>query len=107
MSEKTVKVVSLEKDKSFPILREHTEVLHLGHVYLEPGSDCSLHSTSDFEEILIILDGEGVIEAGGGQVSRIEKNNVVYVPPHTPHNVIAKGNSLRYIYIVAPCHEKG
>jgi len=72
MSEKTVKVVSLEKDKSFPILREHTEVLHLGHVYLEPGSDCSLHSTSDFEEILIILDGEGVIEAGG-QVSRIEK----------------------------------
>ena len=73
MSEKTVKVVSLEKDKSFPILREHTEVLHLGHVYLEPGSDCSLHSTSDFEEILIILDGEGVIEARGGRLAELKK----------------------------------
>jgi len=73
MSEKTVKVVSLEKDKSFPILREHTEVLHAGHVYLKPGSDCGLHSTSDFEEILIILDGEGVIEAGGGRLAELKK----------------------------------
>jgi len=103
MNEKTVKVVNIEEDKSFPILRECTKILHVGHVYLESGSDCGLHSTLNFEEVLIILEGEGVIKVEG-QERKIKKNSIVYVPPHTSHNVIARDNSLRYIYIVASCH---
>ena len=77
-----------------------------GCVALEAGQECGEHSTEDYEEALVILEGEGVARIEGHGELPIRGGNLVYIPPHTRHNVVNTGSGLlRYIYIVAPAVE--
>ena len=99
------RIIKINQQKNHSILREHTKVLNSGYVYLESGKECGLHSTKHYEEMLIILEGEGtIIFENDTQV--VKENNVVYIPPYTSHNVIAGNKPLKYIYIVAPVYNE-
>jgi len=74
-----------------------------GFVNLDPGQDIGEHSTESKEEALVILNGRGEISCKGEPAFTVEAGNLVYIPPHTAHNVKNTGNeTLRYVYIVAP-----
>jgi quercetin dioxygenase-like cupin family protein len=73
-----------------------------GMVTLEPCQEVGQHSTEDYEEIIIILEGEGELESEGIGRMKIARGQVAYNPPDTRHNVINTGDGpLRYIYIVS------
>ena len=58
--------------------------------------------THSVDELLIVLDGQGVYEGEGGS-HRIGPMSAVYVPKDTPHKVKGVGNiPLKLIVIKAP-----
>jgi quercetin dioxygenase-like cupin family protein len=68
---------------------------------LAPGQDIGSHTTGDHEEMIVILEGEGELEAAGMGRQKIASGQVAYNPPQTSHNVFNTGtDNLRYIYIV-------
>ena len=92
------------QDSYFKILNETQAVtMRSGLVKLKINENVGEHTTSDYEEMLIILNGKGIVEINGIEPGlEIEKGKVVYIPPHTRHNVFNKGDlELRYIYVVA------
>ena len=74
-----------------------------GFVALKIGESVGSHNTGEHEELIVVLDGVGEVEAEGIQEGRIGKGNVVYIPPNTQHNVFNRRSELlRYVYIVSP-----
>ena len=54
----------------------------------------------------MVLDGQGAARLGDGMTLEIRGGQVVYIPPHTTHNIVNTGSkALRYIYVVAPILE--
>jgi mannose-6-phosphate isomerase-like protein (cupin superfamily) len=92
-----------EKTKHFEILKPpNSVVMRSGYVVLKPSEEVGIHTTGEHEEVLVILDGIGEIEAEGIVRQRITKDCIVYIPPHTQHNVFNVGKQpLCYIYIVS------
>jgi quercetin dioxygenase-like cupin family protein len=88
--------------KHFGVLNNSQSLkLHSGMVCLTPGQDVGSHSTEDYEELLVILEGRGELEAEGLGRKQIASGQVAYNPPNTIHNVFNTGtDNLRYIYIV-------
>lgn len=77
-----------------------------GRQAIAPGAECGEHSTDSHEEVLVVLDGQGVARLGTGQELGIRGGQVAYIPPHATHNIINTGTGmLRYIYVVAPVVE--
>jgi oxalate decarboxylase/phosphoglucose isomerase-like protein (cupin superfamily) len=73
-----------------------------GYVVLLPEKSVGRHSTESFEEMIIVLDGEGEMLLGDGYVLQIKQFTVAYCPPDTEHDVRNTGNKpLRYVYVVA------
>ncbi|MCK4857327.1 MAG: cupin domain-containing protein [candidate division Zixibacteria bacterium] len=103
MREPMVIDLPLEKPDYFEILSKANAVrMRSGLVTLQPGEDCGLHSTEDYEEMIVILEGQGEIETEGIGRRRIAKGQVAYNPPETEHNVHNTGTEqLRYIYVVS------
>jgi quercetin dioxygenase-like cupin family protein len=76
--------------------------LHSGLVTLQPGENCGWHSTEHYEEMIIVLEGEGHLESEGIGRRPLRKGQYGYNGPHTRHCVFNTGDQLmRYIYIVA------
>jgi len=74
-----------------------------GRVILESGKDCGQHTTAEYEELLVFLSGEGVLELGDGRRLDVGEGVVAYIRPQTIHNVINTGQRpLSYIYCVVP-----
>jgi len=73
-----------------------------GLVTLAPKKSVGKHNTENYEELVIILDGQAEIQIIGGEKFQLAKGFAAYVPPHTEHDVLNIGNcTLRYIYVVA------
>jgi quercetin dioxygenase-like cupin family protein len=73
-----------------------------GLVSLKPGKTVGTHSTKQYEELIIILEGKGKVEVNGHKPFIVQSGVAVYNPPNTEHNVINTGRKiLRYIYVVA------
>lgn len=90
-------------DKVTTILDSTKSVqMRSGFVTLQPGESVGSHNTGQHEELLVILEGKGEIEAQDLGRKTIEKGMVVYVPPNNQHDVYCVGTGpLQYIYIVA------
>lgn len=100
-------VCELENNGEYqPILngKPQTCGMRSGRVYLEANQACGQHSTNAHEEILIFLSGLGEALIGEDDKShQVGKGKVLYIPPHTPHDIRNSGNKpLVYIYCVAP-----
>jgi len=73
-----------------------------GFVVLLPSQSVGKHSTDAFEEMVVVLEGEGEMLFGDGSVLRLDQHVVIYCPPDTEHDVRnTGGRPLRYIYMVA------
>jgi len=100
-----VKLINLDKKitRHLPILTglPKNHCLQSGLVVLRPKTSCGKHSTENYEELLIVLEGKGKVEIKGQRSVLIKPNVAVYHPPHTEHNVVNTGKELlKYIYIV-------
>lgn len=98
-------VLSLPNDKikHFPILNS-TQSLRMKSalITLQPGENVGSHNTGKHEELLVILDGIGEVQAEGLGRQKIVKESVVYITAGNEHNVTNVGSApLRYIYIVS------
>ena len=79
-----------------------TMTMRSGLVVLGPGQSVGTHNTEDYEEVLVVLSGEGDMVITGGPTLHLKAGAVAYCPPRTEHNVTAiRPSPLRYIYIVA------
>ena len=87
-----------------PLLAAETAYrLKAGAVSLAAGDDCGVHSTEEYEEIIIVLEGEGEARVAGQPPAPLAAGSYAYVPPHTTHCIYNTGvTPLRYIYVVAP-----
>ena len=93
----------LEGTEYFRILDENrAEKMRSGLVTLKPGEEVGAHSTEDYEELIVVLDGAGEVETEGVPRRKLNRGQAAYNPPHTRHNVHNTGTELmRYIYIVS------
>jgi len=79
-----------------------TSTMRSGLVTLAPKKSVGKHSTENYEELVIILDGQAEMRITGGEILRLAKGFAAYCPPRTEHDVLNIGNeTLRYIYVVA------
>ena len=93
-----------KKVNHLPILSGPPETvsLHSGLVSLSNGKSVGKHSTKNYEELIVFLEGRGQVQITGQKPFEINSGVAVYIPSETEHNVVNTGNSpLRYIYIVA------
>ncbi|MBS4016205.1 MAG: cupin domain-containing protein [Candidatus Latescibacteria bacterium] len=100
------KVINLNKTKGkhFSILAGSPQSVTMcsGLVSLKPGDSVGEHSTKDYEELIIILEGNGIVKVKGQKLIKAKPGIAVYNPPQTEHNVINTSKKpLRYIYVVA------
>ena len=79
-----------------------TVTMRSGFVVLAPGQSVGKHSTDEYEEAVVVLEGEGVMVGSQGDTLSLTTWSVAYCPPRTEHNVTNTGNGpLRYVYLVA------
>ena len=99
-------VVKLEGSEKYQRLLPGAPVtcgMKSGHVCLKPGESVGQHSTDSREEAIVILEGCAQIIAGGAVSATASAGQLVYIPPHTDHDLRNSGNGiLRYVYVVAP-----
>jgi quercetin dioxygenase-like cupin family protein len=88
--------------KKFPVLDSgNSYSLHSGLVTLNKDENIGEHTTGSHEELIIVLEGEGEIEAEDAGRKKIIKGDAAYNPPETKHNVYNfNEHPLKYIYIV-------
>lgn len=97
-------------DAYLPLLQgpPTTRGMRSGRVDLGPGDQIGRHDTGDHEEVLVVIEGCGVAELAGRDPVRIQAGQVLYVPPHTAHNIHNLScPRLRYVYVVAPVPADG
>ena len=69
---------------------------------LAPKQSVGKHSTGQHEELLVVLEGQGVMTFKDGSKLDVQANHALYCPPETEHNVTNTGSGvLRYVYVVA------
>jgi quercetin dioxygenase-like cupin family protein len=104
------RVISLDAGASnyLPLLEGPPDSITMrsGVVTLAPGSAVGVHSTKAFEELVIVLEGQGELLITGQEPLAIGQGRVAYCPPQTEHNVVNTGHdTLRYIFVVAKAQD--
>ena len=76
--------------------------LRSGAVALQPGKAVGKHNTETYEELVVVLEGEGAMLLNEGQELPLKMGTVAYCPPNTEHDVKNTGSTVfRYMYVVA------
>jgi quercetin dioxygenase-like cupin family protein len=90
--------------ESAPLLGPPRSVgMRSGLVVLAPGADCGWHSTDDYEELVICLEGNGEVRSEGSATRPVAAGQFAYNPPRTRHCIYNTGaTTMRYVYVVAP-----
>lgn len=79
-----------------------TVTMHSGLVTLMPGESVGTHNSENYEEIILFLEGEGVMYITDGDTLSVRQGKIAYCPPHTEHNLMATGEEpLKYVYVAA------
>ncbi|MGB9697611.1 MAG: cupin domain-containing protein [Ignavibacteria bacterium] len=75
-------------------------VFYSGVVTIAPNKAGHLHSTEIYEEMIVVLEGEGQVKITNNRNLDLKFGNVAYIPPNTEHQVFNTGIvNLKYIYI--------
>jgi mannose-6-phosphate isomerase-like protein (cupin superfamily) len=104
-----LRIVELDRDATeyLRILGGPPEsvTMRSGYVVLLPEKSVGRHNTEGYEEMVVVLDGEGEMLFGNGSVLQLKPYIVAYCPPDTEHDVRNTGSKpLRYVYVVATAH---
>ena len=79
-----------------------TSTMRSGLVILAPGKSVGEHNTDNYEELVIILQGQADMRITGGETLRLAAGYAAYCPSHTEHDVLNTGTGLlRYVYVVS------
>jgi len=79
-----------------------TVTMRSGLVVLLPSESVGKHSTGAYEEMVVVLEGEGEMLLGDGSALGLKPHVVAYCPPGTEHDVRNTNDKpLRYLYVVA------
>jgi quercetin dioxygenase-like cupin family protein len=79
-----------------------TATMRSGSVVLLPGQSVGKHTTGDYEEAIVVLEGSGELLISGGADLELGGNSVAYCAPATEHDIVNTGTiPLRYVYVVA------
>ncbi len=95
-----------------PVLsREDNWALRSGAAILLPKTASGQHSTEEYEEVIVVIGGEGTVQGFKEDCSffsfQVQRGMVVCLPSHTRHNVLNTGKkNLEYVYVVAKTEEK-
>jgi mannose-6-phosphate isomerase-like protein (cupin superfamily) len=97
---------SLEYQRIFEGEKEGV-LFHSGYVILGVNESIGAHNTKDYEEMIIVLEGEGEMIISGGSVLNLKYGIIGYCPPNTEHNIKNIGSSyMKYIYVAAKSNLK-
>jgi mannose-6-phosphate isomerase-like protein (cupin superfamily) len=106
------RIINLDSDEETGHLKilsgpPESVTMRSGWVVLQPTSSVGLHSTENYEELIIILEGQATIMVKDRTSVVVESGNAFYCPPDTEHDVFNSGiEPLRYIYIVAEARKQ-
>jgi len=76
--------------------------LRSGYLVLKPGESVGQHNSGPSEEVILVINGSGLVYYGKKSSLKIKKSSFVYIPSQVPHNVINTGKDLlKYIYTAA------
>lgn len=79
-----------------------TYTMRSGLIDLAPGKSVGKHNTEHYEELVIVLEGQGEMLFADGSKLPVVANSAVYCPPDTEHDVVNTGTgALRYVYVVS------
>lgn len=79
-----------------------TMTMRSGLITLAPKKSVGKHNTENYEELVIILEGQAEMIISGGETLRLSKGSAAYCPPQKEHDVLNVGSGpLQYIYVVA------
>ena len=81
-----------------------SENLIVKMIEMPPGMEHSMHK-HEVEEVIIVLEGEGVHEEMGREAQKISGNMVIYVPPNTLHSTRCTGSNALRMIVVFPSHK--
>lgn len=105
MSDLNPILVNIDGDQRYKRLLSgvpSTKGIKSGYVILKSGESVGEHKTDNREEVIIILEGQADIYCEGKCIFPAQKDNLIYIPPETNHDIKNTGkNNLRYIYVVA------
>jgi mannose-6-phosphate isomerase-like protein (cupin superfamily) len=75
-------------------------VFYSGVVTVLPKTSGHLHSTEIYEEMIVVLEGEGQVRVTKQKNLDLKFGNIVFIPPNTEHQVFNTGTkNFKYIYI--------
>jgi oxalate decarboxylase/phosphoglucose isomerase-like protein (cupin superfamily) len=84
-----------------------SRALESGCVSHAPGKSGHEHSTQSYEEMLVVLRGQGKVVIAGRDSLTIQAGDIAYIPPHTTHLVRCTGDvPLQYVYIATDTEAK-
>ncbi|MBU4485122.1 cupin domain-containing protein [bacterium] len=102
-------VKQLAKNNEYQPLLEggkNSVKMEAGRVTKLRGQTGSLHSTKNYEELLIVLKGKGTVNIGDKKYL-IKAGEVIYIPPNHEHQVENnKSRRFEYIYVASPAIDK-
>jgi mannose-6-phosphate isomerase-like protein (cupin superfamily) len=106
MNDPNVKIITAEGSAKYLRLlagAPETKGMKSGYVILQPGESVGAHSTEAKEEVIIILEGSLRVVVDEKPALTAGKDQVVYIPPQTRHDMVNTGaGAARYIYVVSP-----
>jgi mannose-6-phosphate isomerase-like protein (cupin superfamily) len=80
--------------------KKDSSVFFSGVVSLNPNSAGELHSTDEYEELIILFQGDAVIKFKNHEPLIIKFGEVALIPKETEHQVINNENRVfKYIYV--------
>ncbi len=72
-----------------------------GFVVLHQGEEMGEHVTENKEEVIYIIEGTATVIVSGN-TDYASAGSMIYIPPHTPHNVKNESEeAVKYIYVVS------
>ncbi len=93
---------NIESDEYQELLsgRPTSDGIFSGLVTLKPNEKVGEHDTEHYEEVLVVLTGEGQMIFKNGNLLELKFGVLAYCPPNTAHNVKNTGKTpLKYLYI--------
>ncbi len=82
--------------------RKESETSEVFLVVIEPSEAAPVHIHHDTEQVYFMLQGVGELRIGeeNAQYFTIRKDDVVRIPPHTPHSVKCQGDeTVKYVCV--------
>ncbi len=103
MNNPLAKIVALsgkQKYKRLLLPESDSFLLKSGYVILGPGKSVGEHSTEEKEEAVIVFKGTAQVFLLGKPWQRVKANSLVYIPPHTIHDIKNSGKGmLKYVFL--------